>query len=525
MKSKLQLAFSGFLFSLLLSGSAFAQITYTEDFEATDHGWSEGVEQFAVTNEEVCDGIGSFRANVYNVFDVFVNDAETISSSIGTSDGTQQVLTYKFKVLDYFEEGDAPTIAANWGSMTVEYGPSATGPWTLIETVTPANHEASLECVIRTSTFTPAAGPVYLRYNALSSSETDVFFYLDDIIVTQSVACSGTPATATAVANDTDICQSQEVTLSLNSIYTDAGISIQWQSSADGLTFTDVAQGGEGATYTTTQAGTTFYRAIVTCEASELFSTSTPVEVVSNGEVCYCDITFLLAVEPITLVEFAGITNATSNEPDGTPAYEDFTALEPAMVVLGQTYPITLAGNTVSEGEASYENFFTVFIDFNQNGVFDDEGEVFEIGSVEGSNGEDGIEAEGSITIPLTAATGLARMRVVKQYEEFVEGPCGSEQFGQAEDYMVMIDAVGATGSFDSSSFTYYPNPVKDVLNVSYVSNISAVEVYNIVGQQVMVKTINGNEGQVDMSGLAAGTYMVKVTADSTSKTIKVIKH
>ena len=328
-----------------------------------------------------------------------------------------------------------------------------------------------------------------------------------------------------AVANDTDICQTQEVTLSLSSVYTDTGIAIQWQSSADGVTYTDVATGGEGATYTTSQTATTFYRAIVTCEASGLSSTSAPVQVVSNGELCYCDISFALAVEPITLVEFAGINNATSNVPDGTPSFEDFTALEPAVVVLGQSYPITLAGNTVSSEEQSYENFFTVFIDFNHNGIFDDAGEVFEIGSVDGSDGEDGIEAEGTIAIPLTAMTGLARMRVVKQYEEFVEGPCGQEQFGQAEDYMVMVNEVGGTGSFDSSAFTYYPNPVKDVLNVSYIRNISSVEVYNIVGQQVMVKTINGNEGQVDMSGLAAGTYMVKVTADSTSKTIKVIKH
>ncbi|RZJ74614.1 MAG: T9SS type A sorting domain-containing protein [Flavobacterium sp.] len=525
MKSKLQLAFNGFLFSLLLSGSAFAQITYTEDFEAPDHGYTTDAEQFAVTDELPCNGTGSFRANVFNFFDVFINDAETISPSIGTSDGSQHLLSYKYKVLDYFEEGDSPAASANWGSLAVEYSASATGPWTTLETITPANHTATLDCTTRTLTFTPPAGAVFLRFSAIAGSETDVFVYIDDVTVSASAACTGTPVVSNAVANDTDICQTQEVTLSLSSVYTDTGIAIQWQSSADGVTYTDVATGGEGATYTTSQTATTFYRAIVTCEASGLSSTSAPVQVVSNGELCYCDISFALAVEPITLVEFAGINNATSNEPDGTPSFEDFTALEPAVVVLGQSYPIILAGNTVSSEEQSYENFFTVFIDFNHNGIFDDAGEVFEIGSVDGSDGEDGIEAEGTIAIPLTAMTGLVRMRVIKQYEEFVEGPCGQEQFGQAEDYMVMINEVGGTGSFDSNAFTYYPNPVKDVLNVSYISNISAVEVYNIVGQQVMVKTINGNEGQVDMSGLAAGTYMVKVTADSTSKTIKVIKH
>jgi len=80
------------------------------------------------------------------------------------------------------------------------------------------------------------------------------------------------------------------------------------------------------------------------------------------------------------------------------------------------------------------------------------------------------------------------------------------------------------TGAFNNSGFTYYPNPVKNVLNLSYAQNISDVAVFNLLGQQVITKTVNSNSGQVDMSGLAAGTYMVKVTADNQVKTIKVIK-
>jgi hypothetical protein len=36
--------------------------------------------------------------------------------------------------------------------------------------------------------------------------------------------------------------------------------------------------------------------------------------------------------------------------------------------------------------------------------------------------------------------------------------------------------------------------------------------------------TIGTNQGQVDMSGLASGTYIVKVTADNQVKSIKVVK-
>ena len=89
---------------------------------------------------------------------------------------------------------------------------------------------------------------------------------------------------------------------------------------------------------------------------------------------------------------------------------------------------------------------------------------------------------------------------------------------------LVITDNNLATQSFDNASFSYYPNPVKDVLNLSYNKNISKVAVYNLVGQEVVTKSINANQSQIDMSNLSRGTYLVKVTADNQVKTIKVIK-
>jgi hypothetical protein len=81
-----------------------------------------------------------------------------------------------------------------------------------------------------------------------------------------------------------------------------------------------------------------------------------------------------------------------------------------------------------------------------------------------------------------------------------------------------------ATDTFDNANFTYRPNPVVDVLNLEYNKAITNVSVYNIVGQQVITKTVNANMSQVDMSALPSGTYMVKVTSNNEVKTIKVVK-
>ena len=81
-----------------------------------------------------------------------------------------------------------------------------------------------------------------------------------------------------------------------------------------------------------------------------------------------------------------------------------------------------------------------------------------------------------------------------------------------------------ATTSFDSANFTYYPNPVKNMLNLSYTQNISSVGVYNLLGQEVVSKVVNANQSQIDMSDLPTGAYLVKVTSDNQVKTIKVMK-
>jgi len=79
--------------------------------------------------------------------------------------------------------------------------------------------------------------------------------------------------------------------------------------------------------------------------------------------------------------------------------------------------------------------------------------------------------------------------------------------------------------SFDNANFTYYPNPVKDLLNLSYVSNILKVVVVNVLGQQMITANINATQGQLDLSALASGSYLVKITTeDNLEKTIKVIK-
>ncbi|MFY0483504.1 GEVED domain-containing protein [Flavobacterium sp. PLA-1-15] len=80
------------------------------------------------------------------------------------------------------------------------------------------------------------------------------------------------------------------------------------------------------------------------------------------------------------------------------------------------------------------------------------------------------------------------------------------------------------TSGFDSVSLKYYPNPVSDVLTITYSNTIENVEVFNVLGQKVYQKAHNSQEVKIDMSSLATGNYIVNVMANGLVKNIKVIK-
>ncbi|WP_084596031.1 Ig-like domain-containing protein [Flavobacterium beibuense] len=93
-----------------------------------------------------------------------------------------------------------------------------------------------------------------------------------------------------------------------------------------------------------------------------------------------------------------------------------------------------------------------------------------------------------------------------------------------SEPFAVTVTITLDSKEFDLTSFTYWPNPVRDVLTISYSSQITTVKVYNMVGQEVLSQKVNALEGTVNMSALQDGTYLVNVATDTATKTIRVIK-
>jgi len=69
-----------------------------------------------------------------------------------------------------------------------------------------------------------------------------------------------------------------------------------------------------------------------------------------------------------------------------------------------------------------------------------------------------------------------------------------------------------------------YPNPASQFINIESADAISQVVVYNIVGQQVITRTVNANSTLLDLGSLATGTYtMAIISANGDRATRKFI--
>jgi len=259
---------------------------------------------------------------------------------------------------------------------------------------------------------------------------------------------------------------------------------------------------------------TTVYHELRDGEGNILDSCSFTVTVNDS----YCNSTFLGYTEPITYVSFAGIDNTTSAELDGSPKNEYFLDMA-GTVQQGVSYPIVLEGNTGGE----YTDYFTVYIDWDQDGSFETN-EIYPIGTITNSTGEDGQQLTGEIEIPADATLGSTRMRVVKNWDSSPMNPCGEYNYGQTEDYTLIVEEGMGINDMSGSGLTYYPNPVKDYLTINTQKIIENISIYNLAGQEAL-KRIEMTAGKVNMSSLPAGVYVFRITFEGGEKQdFKVVK-
>ncbi|MDC8001581.1 T9SS type A sorting domain-containing protein [Aequorivita todarodis] len=81
-----------------------------------------------------------------------------------------------------------------------------------------------------------------------------------------------------------------------------------------------------------------------------------------------------------------------------------------------------------------------------------------------------------------------------------------------------------AVADFETLKVVAYPNPANNVLNIQAEEAISSIEIMNVLGQTLLTSKGNSTSEQVDISGLSAGNYFVRVFVGDENRVLRVVK-
>lgn len=247
------------------------------------------------------------------------------------------------------------------------------------------------------------------------------------------------------------------------------------------------------------------------------FTTEAPV---------YCASTFtdeIGGTEHITNVTFNGINNNSDN--DIVDGYQDFTDIN-TNVLRGQTREISVTFDT-----GGFQDHCYVFIDWNQDYIFDKDTERYDLGT----KLEDIATATLNITVPSDARFGKTRMRVIIEYDDpsdgFGDGPCDSDhktEWGETEDYSVtVLEPTLRPNNYtvtkvDETDF----NANDGTINIALLQEEFSYEVTITGPSSTITETIVGNSFQIN--NLPFGAYQVCIKAieinDTQCFTVEIVQ-
>ena len=197
--------------------------------------------------------------------------------------------------------------------------------------------------------------------------------------------------------------------------------------------------------------------------------------------------------EYISRVQLGSIDNSSG----AGNGYSDFTNLSTS---LSKNVSSTISITPTWTG-TQYNEAYSVWIDYNQDGDFNDAGEqVFTRSATQNS------PVSGSFTVPSSALEGATRMRVSMKYNG-IPTACESFSYGEVEDYTVTISGGTADTEAPSAPTNLSANNVTETtVDLSWNASSDNVGVtgYDVYQGSSLLGSATGTTAQI--TGLTANT-------------------
>ena len=224
----------------------------------------------------------------------------------------------------------------------------------------------------------------------------------------------------------------------------------------------------------------------------------------------------------IFVLELGSIYNDSGCDSSG---YANFTNMS-TNLAQGSTNDLTIS--------TGYGNVYVkVWIDFNDNFVFDNDEVVVNDYVIASGQGSGSYTETMALDIPEDATLGEHLMRVKTNYNSGVpEDACESTMFGEAEDYVANITLPTGIGLTELE-----PNEliVTNTGNNQFLATFSAnhlnedliISVHNIQGHRLIHNRVENTNGlysfDFDMSYAAKGIYLVRLGSEKFGKVKRIV--
>src|SRR5690625_3659408 len=227
---------------------------------------------------------------------------------------------------------------------------------------------------------------------------------------------------------------------------------------------------------------------------------------------------------------------STLGEEVGCATASDEGTLELEELTPGDTYYVKVGGFNNQEGEFCVEvQLEEVPVCFAPTeieiGEISDEtvdvswtagGEEIQWVVIYGEEGFDPDTEGQSETVDAPEVT-LTNLTPETDYEVYVRAICTNLNSDLAGPKPFTTDEM-SVDSHIFADFTFYPNPVKDQLTLKAGSHIESIEVYNLLGQNVISAQPNSLETQINSEKLKIGFIYMNITLNENQKTFRVFR-